>query len=174
MTVIHIDRPLDADRRTVLRGLGTVAVAGVLAGCGGGGGSDGSDGEDGGSDGSGSSSGVPSEVEEYLSDVGNFEGSLEDATGQSEVTVQVGTEANGGNFGFTPAAVRVDAGTTVAWEWTGKGGSHNVVDEDGAFESELVDEEGYTFEHTLEESGVSLYFCTPHKGVGMKGAVVVG
>jgi len=81
----------------------TVAVAGVLAGRGGG--SDGSHGEDGGSDGSSGSSGVPSEVEEYLSEVGNFEGSLED----------------------------------------------------GAF-----------------ESGVSLYFCTPHKGVGMKGAVVVG
>jgi halocyanin-like protein len=89
------------------------------------------------------------------------------------VTVRVGTKANGGNFGFTPAAVRVDAGTAVGWEWTGKGGSHNVVDEDGAFESELVNEEGHSFAHTFEESGVSLYFCTPHKGVGMKGAVIV-
>jgi len=194
MTVIDMNGPIDTDRRTVLRGLGTLAVAGVLAGCsgssdGGGsdGGSDGSDGSDGGSnDGSdggsggsdggsdgGGAGGVPSEVEEYLADVDNFDGSLEDATGQSEVTVQVGTGANGGNFGFGPAAVRIDAGTTVVWEWTGEGGSHNVADEDGDFESELVGDEGHTFEHTFEESGVSLYNCTPHKGVGMKGAVVV-
>jgi len=167
----------------VLRGLGAVAVAGTIAGCGGGGGGDGGggdgggseDGSDGSSDGGGGDGGggVPSEVEEYLSETDNFEGSLEDATGQGEVTVQVGTEANGGNFGFSPPAVRVDSGTTVVWEWTGQGASHNVVDEDGSFESELTNEEGFTFEQTFEESGTFLYFCTPHKAVGMKGSVVV-
>jgi len=171
-----MDVTSDLDRRMVLRGIGAVAVAGAIAGCGGGGGGDGggsddgSDGSDGGGDGGG---GVPSEVEEYLSETDNFDGSLEDATGQGEVTVQVGTEANGGNFGYSPAAVRVDSGTTVVWEWTGEGASHNVVDEDGSFESELTDEEGFTFEHTFDESGTFLYFCTPHKAVGMKGAVVV-
>ncbi len=186
------------NRRTVLRGLGTVAVAGAVAGCsgdsGGGGGdgdgdgdgdggssSDGADGSDGsgdgndgsGDDGSDGSGGVPSDVEGYLSETDNFDGSLADATGQSEVTVQVGTEANGGNFGFTAPAVRLDSGTTVVWEWTGEGASHNVVDEGGTFESELVDEEGHTFEYTFDETGVFQYFCTPHRSLGMKGAVVV-
>jgi halocyanin-like protein len=194
------------DRRTVLRGIGTVAVAGVLAGCGGDGsagdGSDGSDGSDGdsgdgadgggsdgggsdggdadgsGSDGGGSDGGdgggggVPSEVSEYLSDDASFDG-VEDLTGQSEVTVKNGAAGNDGNFAFGPSAIRIDAGTTVVWEWTGKGGQHNVVDEDGGFEADLTAEEGYTFEQTFGESGVTLYYCQPHKMLGMKGAIIV-
>jgi halocyanin domain len=209
--MIHDANPAsDVDRRTVLRSLGTVAIAGALAGCGGDGsgssdaggdggddsgssdadsgdgsgdgntGGDGGDssgdsntGGDGGDGGGGASVGVPSEAEEYLSNVDNFDGSARDATGQSSVTVRVGTEANGGGFGYGPAAVQIDTGTAVVWEWTGKGGSHNVVDENGSFESELVRNADHTFEHTFDESGTFLYFCTPHKRLGMKGAVVV-
>ncbi|PSP91806.1 halocyanin domain-containing protein, partial [Halobacteriales archaeon QS_4_66_20] len=58
-------------------------------------------------------------------------------------------------------------------EWTGEGGGHNVVDEDGKFESEIVSEGGHTFEYTFEESGTTRYYCAPHKASGMKGAVVV-
>ncbi|MFC7137914.1 halocyanin domain-containing protein [Halobaculum litoreum] len=110
---------------------------------------------------------------EWFSNTGNYDGVV-DETGSGSVTVTVGSEANGGAFGFGPAAVRVDPGTTVTWEWTGKGGSHNVVADGGAFESELVGESGHTFEHTFEEAGVYRYYCTPHKAMGMKGAVVVG
>ena len=110
----------------------------------------------------------------YLDDVGNFDGSVVDATGQDEVTVEVGAEGNGGNLAFGPVAVHVDSGATVVWEWTGEGGSHNVVSEAGAFESDLVSEQGSTFERTFEEDGLYNYFCQPHKSVGMKGSVVVG
>ncbi len=157
----------------MLRGLGAAGLAGALAGCGGGDGGEGSSGSDDSAGEGDDSGGVPAEVETYLEDADNFDGTLEDATGQSEVSVRVGSEANGGNFGFSPPAVRVDAGTTVVWEWTGKGGSHNVVEEQGAFESELVDEQGHTFEQAVDESGVTLYNCTPHLGVGMLGAIVV-
>lgn len=97
-----------------------------------------------------------------------------DERGQSEVTVEVGVEANGGAFGFGPAAVRVDPGTTVVWEWTGDGGSHNVVAENGAFESDTYGTPGETFEYTLSDAGVVRYACTPHEPMGMKGALVVG
>jgi halocyanin-like protein len=107
----------------------------------------------------------------YLDDVDNYDGVV-DATGQDEVTVEVGSEANGGNFGFGPAAVQVDPGTTAVWEWVA--GSHNVEAEDGGFASELTDEEGFTFEQTFDEEGVVKYFCMPHKAMGMKGVVVVG
>jgi halocyanin-like protein len=110
----------------------------------------------------------------YLGDVGNFDGSVEDATGQDQVTVEVGTEANGGNFGFTPPAVHVDNGATVVWEWTGEGGAHNVVHDNGDFESDLVGEAGFTFERTFEEDGIYNYYCAPHQGNGMKASVVVG
>jgi halocyanin-like protein len=89
------------------------------------------------------------------------------------VTVAVGAEGNGGNFAFDPAAIRVSSGTTVVWNWTGQGAQHNVVAEDGSFESELTEEEGFTFEHTFSESGTYEYACTPHRSLGMKGAVVV-
>ena len=99
----------------------------------------------------------------WLSDVGNYEG-LEDHTGSGEVTVEVGVEQGSGAFGFGPAAVQVDPGTTVVWEWTGEGGVHNVAAEDGGdFSSENNQEAGFTFEQTFEESGVVKYFCQPHR-----------
>src|SRR6056297_3571302 len=83
----------------------------------------------------------------WMSDVGNYS-EVTDATGQSEVTVSVGAQGNGGAFAFDPPAVQVDSGTTIVFEWTGEGGQHNVVAEEGAdFESELTAEAGFTFEH---------------------------
>jgi len=184
----------ELDRRTVVRGLGVLTVTGALAGCSGGGGDSttesGDDGggettesgDDGGGDtttesgngGGGGTVAVPSEVSDYLSETSNFDGSLADMTGQSSVTVEVGVSGNNGNFAYGPAAIAVDSGTTVTWEWTGQGSQHNVVAESGGdFESELVGESGHTFEQTFEESGVVTYYCTPHEALGMKGAVVV-
>ncbi len=142
-------------RRGALRGLGAAALAGGALG--------------------GAATGVSAQsgdVESWLSDTSNFDGVV-DRTGQSSVTVEVGVEANGGAFGFGPAAIRVSPGTTVTWEWTGNGSAHNVVDADGAFESELTDAAGHTFEHTFSETGTYTYSCTPHETLGMKGAVIV-
>jgi halocyanin-like protein len=109
----------------------------------------------------------------WFSDVSNFDGVV-DETGQSEVAVTVGSEANDGSFGFEPPAVKVSTGTTVVWEWTGKGGGHNVVADDGSFRSgDPVGDEGTTFEYTFDETGTNKYYCAPHKSMGMKGAVVV-
>ena len=157
---------LEVDRRTVLRGAGAVAVSGVLAGCGGG--SD--DGGDGGGDGGGGG-GVPSEVSDYLSGANNFDGSVADETGSGNVEVKVGA---GNGLAFGPAAVRIDVGTDINWSWTGQGGSHNVVAEDGEFDSGgLVGGSGNNYQHTFEEAGTYLYYCEPHKGSGMKAAVIV-
>jgi halocyanin-like protein len=147
-------------RRTYLAAVGGVGAA-ALAGCSGGGG----DGGDGGS--------APEEVSNYLGGAGNFDGSVEDMTGSDEVTVKVGASGNN-NWSFGPAAVRVSTGTTVVWEWTGKGGSHNVVAESGDWESKLVGSPGNTFEQTFDSPGTVEYFCRPHKASGMKGVVVVG
>jgi halocyanin-like protein len=108
----------------------------------------------------------------YLSDVGNYDGTTIDLTGQSSVTIEVGA---GNGLQFAPPAVQVDPGTTVTWEWTGEGGAHNVVAEDGSFESgDPVSEAGTTFEQTFDSEGVVKYFCVPHKASGMKGVVAVG
>jgi len=170
-------------RRSVVVSTSTLALT-ALAGCSGGGGGGGGDdggGEDGGSSGSddtetesggdGGGGSSPS-FDGWMENVGNYDG-VTDETGSGEVTVAVGAGGNGGNFAFDPPAIRISSGTTVVWEWTGQGAQHNVVAEDGGFESDLASEEGYTFEHTFEEAGTYTYACTPHESLGMKGAVVV-
>jgi halocyanin-like protein len=142
------------DRRTVLRATAAAGAAAV-----------------GGSALSGTASAQESGFASWFSNVGNYDGVVEE-TGKSEVTIEVGAEANGGQFGFGPAAVRVDPGTTVTWKWVG--GTHNVVADNGSYESETTGEQGFTFSQTFEEEGVSKYYCVPHETMGMKGAIVVG
>ncbi|WP_418280052.1 halocyanin domain-containing protein [Halorubrum sp. DTA98] len=109
----------------------------------------------------------------WLDDVENYDGT-HDYRGREEVRVEVGA-GNGLQFG--PAAILIDPGTTVVWEWTGEGGDHNVAAEDGSFESDTVGEAGHTFEHAFDDAAdgdVFEYVCTPHEAVGMKGVVAVG
>ena len=144
-------------RRTALRSLaGGAACAGLAAGI-------------------GSAAAQSDQFDGWFDDVSNYDGVV-DMSGQDEVTVDVGAEGNGGNLAFGPAAVRVTPGTTVTWEWTGEGGGHNVVAEDGTFSSgdEFVSEAGYTYSYTFESDGLYKYVCVPHEALGMKGAVVVG
>ena len=142
-------------RRTVLAATGATALAG-LAGCLTGG--------------SGSQTEDDSALEEWLGGLQDYDGPV-DRTGESEVAVTVGAGSDG--LAFDPLAVTVDIGTTVVWEWTGRGGRHNVVDRDGAFTSEYHDDEGATFEYTFEETGTFAYYCEPHQALGMKGGVRV-
>ncbi|QSG06604.1 Plastocyanin [Halapricum desulfuricans] len=109
----------------------------------------------------------------YLDSANGFGGSTTDLRGQEEVTIAVGAGSDG--YAFDPAAVWVDPGTTIVWEWTGAGGDHNVVGESVEFTSgDPVGEEGYTYEQTFEESGIVTYYCSPHENLGMLGAVAVG
>jgi len=113
----------------------------------------------------------------WLDDVGNYDGSVTDATGQDVVTVEVGADGNGGTFAFAPPAVRVDPGTTVTFEWTSN--THNVLVEaqpdGGGWEGvEAIEDSGFTHEFTFETEGTYKYYCEPHLSVGMKGVVVVG
>jgi len=110
---------------------------------------------------------------DWFDGVSNLDG-LVDRTGESEVTITVGAQGNGGAFAFEPPAVRIDPGTTVVWEWSGNGGAHDVAAEDGSFASEVESQSGATFERTVEEAGVVRYACNPHKALGMRGALVVG
>lgn len=140
-------------RRTYLAAAGSLSLAGCL-------GSDGSSGGGGDADAS---------YGDWFDGVGNYDGET-DLTREDVVTVSVGGEDG---LAFEPPAIRISPGTTVTWEWTGKGGLHNVQAESGAFESELHDEAGATFEHSFEEPALYRYFCDPHRSLGMKGGVRV-
>lgn len=152
---------------------GGVLAAG-LAGCTGGG-----DGGDGGGDAGGDdlsvSGDAQSRAESHLTAepaASNYD-SIVSMGGMGSVTVDVGAEGNGGNFAFAPAAIAVETGTTVEWNWVA--GSHNVVateDSDVDLNSGQAVIDG-SYEFTFEQSGVGTYYCTPHQGLGMKGAIVV-
>lgn len=122
--------------------------------------------------GTGVARGQPS-FDGWFENVTNYDGVV-DERGANEVTVTVGVQQGGGPFGFGPPAIQVDPGTTVTWEWNGKGGQHNVVAVDGTYKSDLHQDAGATFSHTFDSTGISKYYCSPHRPVGMKGAVVVG
>ena len=148
------------------------ALAAGLAGCSGGSTSDTSESGDSSDDADANGDGPASAFDGYLANASNYDG-VADETGSSEVTVTVGAEANGGNWGYGPAALRVSTGTTVVWEWSGRGGPHDVVAEDGSFSSEQRNGTGHTYTQTFGEPGVVKYYCTPHRTLGMKGVVVV-
>ncbi len=113
----------------------------------------------------------------YLSDANLYEdGQVSDERGQDEVTIDVG---GGDGLAFDPPSVWVAPGTTITWEWTGDGGDHNVVPEEGPAGFEHADvegESGYTYEYevTEEDAGITMYKCEPHEGQGMKGGIAVG
>jgi pseudoazurin len=76
---------------------------------------------------------------------------------------------------FSKKIAKVDIGDTVFWKATKAG--HNVefikdgVPEGvGKFRSKLSKDTEYKF----EIPGIYAYWCTPHKGMGMIGLVVVG
>jgi pseudoazurin len=79
------------------------------------------------------------------------------------------------NMVFSKKIVKIDVGDTVFWKSTKPG--HNVefikggVPEGvGKFRSTLSKDTDYKF----EVPGIYAYWCTPHKGMGMIGFVVVG
>lgn len=163
------------DRRKVLMASGTALTVG-LAGCLGGGGGNGDDNGNESENGTGNGDASPEEqADQYLSDnsANLYDGtdSIVDETGSGEVTIDVGAGSEG--YAYEPAAVRVDSGTDIVWEWVG--GNHNVNVQEGpeTFTSETVSEEGHTFSETLEDAGAYRYRCDPHQGLGMYGAVIV-
>lgn len=120
----------------------------------------------------GGGSGSKPSFDGFLEDTSNYDG-VTDQTGTDSTTVEVGVEANDGHHGFGPAAIRISTGTTVQFEWIGEGDQHNVVHQDGEFESDLHEESGVHFEHDFSSAGTYKYVCEPHQSMGMKGVIVV-
>ncbi|WP_275883297.1 halocyanin domain-containing protein [Halorhabdus sp. BNX81] len=119
---------------------------------------------------------VPDEAEEYLSNTSNFDGTGVERTDADEVSVTVGARGNTGYLAFDPAVVAISPGTTIVWEWNGRGGAHNVAspdDQEPLYSGPQVNSDSETYAYTFEESGTYLYVCDPHRIQGMKGAIVV-
>ena len=93
----------------------------------------------------------------------------------ADQTVEMLNKLEKENMVFSKKIVNVDVGDTVFWKATKSG--HNVEFIKGGvpegvdkFRSKLSKDTEYKF----EIPGIYAYWCTPHKGMGMIGFVVVG
>lgn len=156
-------------RRTVLASLGGLAV-GSLAGCSADESSDTTEPD------YPEYTDVPQSAAEYLSNTSNFDGTGVDRTDAEEVSVTVGARGNGSYWAFDPAVVAISPGTTVVWEWSGRGSAHNVAspgDGEPLYSGPAITSDSETYAYTFESSGTYRYVCEPHEIQGMKGAIIV-
>tara|TARA_B100002019_G_scaffold286437_1_gene296901 strand:- start:597 stop:1031 length:435 start_codon:yes stop_codon:yes gene_type:complete len=80
----------------------------------------------------------------------------------------------GNKMVYSDELARIEVGETITWVPTSKG--HNVewiAGPDGA-ELPKKSKNGKEVSMTFEVPGIYYYWCTPHKGMGMIGLVVVG
>ena len=81
-------------------------------------------------------------------------------------------DADGNKMVFSDEIALIDVGDTITWVPTAKG--HNVEMISSPNNTKLKSKNGKEVQVTFEESGIYYYWCTPHKGMGMIGLVVVG
>ncbi|WP_080505346.1 plastocyanin/azurin family copper-binding protein [Halorubrum aethiopicum] len=157
------------ERRQILKTAGILATGSVtsLAGC------------------SGSGNGNGESEATTTEDTNGDSGGETNAGSGGSNTVMMVTE--GSEYYFDPIGLFIEPGETVTFK--NQSGSHSAtVYKQGtssaevtripegaeAFNSEILSEQGATFEHTFETTGTYDYFCIPHKSLGMVGRIVVG
>ncbi len=91
----------------------------------------------------------------------------------ADVTIKMlNKDADGNKMVYSQEIARVDVGDTVTWVPTTKG--HNVEMIASPNGMKLKSKNGKEIQVSFEEPGIYYYWCTPHKGMGMIGLVVVG
>ena len=91
----------------------------------------------------------------------------------SDVTVEMlNKDADGNRMVYSQEIVEIAAGSTVKWVPTDKG--HNVEIIASPNGMKFKSKNGKEASVTFETPGIYYYWCTPHKGMGMIGLVVVG
>ena len=92
-----------------------------------------------------------------------------------DIKVEMLNKLNGEYMVYSKKIVKIDVGDTVFWKATDL--SHNVEFIKGAvpegveaFKSKLNKDVRYEF----KIPGIYAYWCTPHKGLGMIGFIIVG
>ena len=91
----------------------------------------------------------------------------------ADMTIEMlNKDADGNKMVFSEEIVRIGVGDTVTWVPTDKGHNVEMVSSpnDMKFKSKNNKEVSLTFEQT----GIYYYWCTPHKGMGMIGLILVG
>jgi pseudoazurin len=91
----------------------------------------------------------------------------------ADMTIEMlNKDSDGNKMIYSEEIARVDVGDTITWVPTDKG--HNVEMIASPNDMELKSKNGKEVQVTFEQPGIYYYWCTPHKGMGMIGLVVVG
>ena len=91
----------------------------------------------------------------------------------ADMTIEMlNKDSDGNKMVYSEEIARVDVGDTITWVPTTKG--HNVEMIASPSDMKLKSKNGKEVQATVTAPGIYYYWCTPHKGMGMIGLVVVG
>ena len=94
----------------------------------------------------------------------------------SNVTIKMLNKQGKERMVFSENIVEVDVGDTVFWKAKDRGHNVEFIKKNGVpdgikkFKSRVSKDTQYTF----KTPGIYSYWCTPHKGLGMIGFIIVG
>ena len=91
----------------------------------------------------------------------------------ADLTIEMlNKDAQGKKMVYSEEIARIEVGDTVTWLPTDRG--HNVEMISSPNDLKFKSKNNKEAKITFEVPGLYLYWCTPHKGMGMIGLVVVG
>jgi pseudoazurin len=91
----------------------------------------------------------------------------------AEISIEMlNKDAKGNRMVYSQEVTKVDVGDTVTWLPASKG--HNVEIISSPNKMKFKSKNGKEAKITFDTPGIYYYWCTPHKGTGMIGLVVVG
>ena len=91
----------------------------------------------------------------------------------AEVVIEMlNKDADGNRMVYSQEIAKVEVGDTVTWLPASKG--HNVEMVSSPNDMKFKSKNGREAKITFDTPGIYYYWCTPHKGMGMIGLVVVG
>jgi len=91
----------------------------------------------------------------------------------ADMTIEMlNKDAEGNRQVFSKEMARIDVGDTITWVPTNKG--HNIEMVASPNNMKLKSKNNKEVQITFKDPGIYYYWCTPHKGMGMIGLVVVG
>tara|TARA_B100000927_G_scaffold159333_1_gene128383 strand:- start:417 stop:857 length:441 start_codon:yes stop_codon:yes gene_type:complete len=83
-------------------------------------------------------------------------------------------DAAGRKMVYSQEMVHIDSGDTIKWLPTSKGHNVEIVAAPEGFDIPKKSKNGKEVSIEFTVPGIYYYWCTPHKGMGMIGLVVVG
>ena len=97
------------------------------------------------------------------------------AYGMNGTTVEMlNKDADGNKMVYSQEIVEIGVGQIVKWIPTSKGHNVEIIAAPEGFEIPKKSKNSKEVEMQFDIPGIYYYWCTPHKGMGMIGLVVVG